>query len=195
VSGAEFSRETFEGLNLAGRSVESSVFEECIFERCRLKETVLRDCTFFGCTFRECDLGLIVPRNSTFAGCRFEGSGMMGINWTEARWPRARLDVPLRFDRCVLSHSTFLGLDLKGVCFIECTLQDADFRGSRLECCDFSGSDLRGSVFHEADLSHADLSTARDYFIDVKRTKLEGAAFSLPEALSLLEGLGITLGE
>jgi uncharacterized protein YjbI with pentapeptide repeats len=185
--------ETISGLTDPGAAFDSTVFEDCVFERCVLKEAVFEHCVLRECRFTECDLSLLRVPGTVISGCELEDCKAMGINWTEARWPTARLSVPLRFERCVLSHSTFLGLDLSEIPFMECIIRDADFREACLSGCVFQGTDLAGSVFHEADLSGADLSGARDYSIDARRTVLKGARFSLPEALSLLGGLEIEL--
>lgn len=183
------------GLTAPGAVFDSVTFEDCAFEKCVLTEASFEHCALRECRFRECDLSLLRVPGSAFAGCELEDCKALGINWTEARWPAARLSVPLRFRRCVLSHSTFLGLDLREVPFYQCILRDADFREAILSGCSFEGSDLARSVFHEADLSGADLSGARDYSIDARRTTLKGARFSLPEALSLLGGLDVELVE
>jgi uncharacterized protein YjbI with pentapeptide repeats len=192
-SGSDYSQHRFEEVRPSDDEIDSASFEDCLFVRCDLSGLRFRDCRFSDCRFQECDLSLMKPGGSTFSGCTFRACRALGINWSEASWPETRLRLPVSFTQSVLSHSTFFGLDLRDVGFIECVVRDVDFREARLSGCDFGGTDLLGSVFHEADLSGADLSGARDYAIDPRRTVLEGARFSLPEAISLLGGLGIEI--
>ncbi len=97
------------------------------------------------------------------------------------------------FEECVIDHSTFLGLDLKGISFVDCTAKDVDFREADLSNADFSGSDLTGAQFGGTNLTGANLERARNYSIDPGRNVLKGARFSLPEVMSLLSGLDIEI--
>lgn len=192
-SRCQVSEETFEGLTMEGGEVAGSEFRECSFVRCALREVAFRACAFDDCSFVECDLSLVKLPHSTFAACRLDDCKIIGVNWTEARWPKARLWEPVRFHRCVLDHSTFMGLGMKGIRMTRCTAKDVDFRETDLSGADFSGTELSGSLFASTDLTEADLSGASGYSIDPAVNKLKGAKFSLPEALALLSGLGIEL--
>jgi uncharacterized protein YjbI with pentapeptide repeats len=183
----------FDGVVQEGAKLASCEFDECRFVGCRLTESELRGCRFVDCAFEQCDLSLMHLPRSTLSACRFEDSKIIGVNWTEAAWPETRLWVPIGFERCVLNHSTFLGLNLSEVRIVRCTVHDVDFREADLTKADFTDSDLRGSHFVNTDLTGADLRSARSYRIDPRVNTLKGARFSLPEAVSLLEGLGIDL--
>jgi uncharacterized protein YjbI with pentapeptide repeats len=192
-AGSRYGDVVFRGVDLEGRAVASSEFEECRFVGLRLKEAEVRECRFLECTFSQCDLSLVRVPGSTFSACRFEDSKMLGVNWTEARWPEKRLWVPIGFERCVLNHSTFLGLDLRTVRVVDSTAHDVDFREADLTEATFAGTDLSGALFGGTNLTGADLSSAEGYRIDPRQNTLKGARFSLPEAISLLDGLEIRL--
>jgi uncharacterized protein YjbI with pentapeptide repeats len=192
-TGARRREAVFREVALGGSALASCDFEECRFVRCDFSESEARACRFAECTFEHCDLSLIRLSRSTFSACRFEDSKIIGVNWTEAAWPATRLWVPVCFERCVLNHSTFLGLELREVRIIECTAHDVDFREADLARADFSGTDLTGSLFTNTKLTGADLRSARNYRIDPRENALKGARFSLPEAISLLNGLDIDL--
>jgi fluoroquinolone resistance protein len=183
----------FRGLDVADSELASIEFDDCRFVNCTLSRSVLRACRFAGCAFEQCDLGLVRLPRSTFAACRFEDSKAIGVNWTEAQWPETRLWVPLGFVRCVISHSTFMGLDLRETRIVDCTAEDVDFRETDLTEADLSGTDLSGSLFTRTNLSGADLRSARNYRIDPRENVIRGARFSLPEAISLLDGLGVDI--
>ena len=154
---------------------------------------MLRACRFADCAFEQSDLSLVRLPHSTFTACRFEDSKIIGVNWTEAQWPETRLWVPVGFVRCVISHSTFIGLGLREIRIVNCTAEDVDFRDADLTKADFGGTDLSGSLFVNTNLSGADLRSATNYRIDPPENVLRGAKFSLPEAISLLDGLDIDL--
>ncbi len=192
-SKSTYAEQTFEQVRLEQNDVVSAEFRECSFVRCCFSESVLRACVFDECVFVECDLSLVKLPHSVFSSTRFEDSKIIGVNWTEARWPRVRLLVPVRFEKCVIDHSIFLGLELKGVRFTECAAKDVDFREADLSKADFSGTDLTGAQFGRTDLTGANLESARNYRIVPAENTLKGARFSLPEAMSLLSGLDIEI--
>jgi uncharacterized protein YjbI with pentapeptide repeats len=174
-------------------ALQSSEFEDCTFVRCSFAESVLRECSFAHCVFRQCDLSLVHLPSTTFSACRIEDSKVLGVNWTQARWPTTRLWEPVAFVSCVISHSVFIGLNLKGIVITNCVAVDVDFRDACLSQADFTGTDLSRSQFSNTDLTEADMSRARNYTIDPRQNSLKGAKFSLPEAVSLLCGLDIVM--
>jgi uncharacterized protein YjbI with pentapeptide repeats len=145
------------------------------------------------CTFRECDLSLVEVPGSQFATVRLEGSKAIGVDWTRADWTTGKLAHPLAFARCALNHSTFIGLDLPSLELIDCVAVDVDFREAVLTGANLAGTDLTDSLFVHTNLSGADLSRARNYRIDPGQNTVQGAKFSLPEAISLLYALDIIL--
>ena len=191
----DYMDQVFEGVRLEHVELVSSEFHNCTFIRCSFTESVFRNCRFVNSVFRHCDLSLIQVPNSSFSGCRFEDSKIIGVNWTAAHWPATRLRDPIRFSKCAISHSTFIGLSLKGIHVRDCVAQDVDFREANLFQADFGGSDLAKSMFGNTDLTEADLSTARNYWIDPGQNVLKKTKFSLPEAMSLLHSLDIVLVE
>jgi len=193
VSKRRYAERTFDAADLAGSEIAAAEFRECRFVRCCFSESVFRSCVFDECVFVECDLSLVKLPHSVFSSTRFECSKIIGVNWTEARWPMSRLVVPVRFEKCVISHSTFLGLKLNGVRVTECTAKDVDFRETDLSKADFSGTDLTGAQFGGTNLTGANLESARNYTIGLAENTLKGARFSLPEAMSLLSGLDIEI--
>jgi fluoroquinolone resistance protein len=192
-TGSRYGEAVFRDLDLEGLELASCEFQECRFVGLHLKESEFRACRFVECAFEQCDLSLIRVPQSTFSACRFEDSKIIGVNWTEARWPEQRLWAPVGFERCTLNHSTFLGLVLKTMRVIDCTAHDVDFREADLTEACFRGTDLSGSLFVNTNLTRADLASARNYRIDPRGNTLKGARFSLPEAVSLLDGLDIEL--
>jgi len=185
----------FRELDLAGRRLVGSAFHDCQFEACAFAESIFQGCRFVGCSFKECDLSLVQVPGSAFSASRFLDSRVIGVDWTQANWSGVSLGQPIAFERCALSHSTFIGLSLPGLQVKDCVAADVDFRETDLSKADFSGSDLNQSLFANTNLSQADLSTARNYHIVPEQNVLKGARFTLPEAMSLLFNMDIVLEE
>jgi fluoroquinolone resistance protein len=185
--------QTFREVHIEQGELVSSEFYDCVFLRCRFVGTLFRGCRFANCTFRRCDLSLVQVPESTFSSTRFEDSTVIGVDWTQATWPTAGLGDPIGFFNCAISHSTFIGLRLRGIQIRDTVARDVDFREAGLSQADFGGTDLGESMFIHTDLTEADLSRARNYHIDPGLNVLTRARFSLPEAMSLLYCMDIVL--
>jgi uncharacterized protein YjbI with pentapeptide repeats len=193
LSGSQYNDQVFKGLTLSNDSVISSSFHECRFVGNSFVETNFQNCRFIQCEFNGCDLSLAQFTSCVFSGVQFEASRLIGIDWTRADWNTSSLGKPVKFDKCNISHSTFIGLKLDTITIIDCTAHDVDFREADLSRTDFDGTDLTESLFLNTNLSKADFSGARNYAISPETNTLKGAKFSLPEAMSLLFNLDIVL--
>jgi uncharacterized protein YjbI with pentapeptide repeats len=118
---------------------------------------------------------------------------VIGLNWTEASWPKRGLLNSLRFVRCILNHSTFMGLPLKKAIFRECIAKDVDFANANLTEADCTNTDFSQSRFFHTDLTHANFSGAQNYAIAAHLNTLKKTKFSLPDAMALLYSLDIEL--
>ena len=177
-----------------GRLV-STEFYDCTFNGCSFVETTFQNCRFVNCVFRDCDLSLMQVPDCSFTATRFEGSKVIGVNWTRAHWPATRLRESIGFSECAISHSTFIGLKMPRIQIRDCVAMNVDFREASLVGANFAGTDLSESLFLATDLTGADLSRARNYQIDPSQNVVTKARFALPEAMSLLYGLDIVLVE
>lgn len=191
----EYTEQIFEEATLKQKVLEDKKFYGCTFIKCNFSETLFKGCKFCDCSFENCNLSMIKVNASTFSNISFSNSKVVGVNWTEASWPRVKLNCPIQFLKCSISHSTFLGLNLREVNIRECVAKDADFRESDLTQADLRHTDFTDSLFMETNLTGADLSNARNYIIDVALNRVKKAKFSLPEAMSLLYCLDIDLIE
>ena len=185
----------FQDRSLEEISLVGSEFHDCLFKACSFAQSVFQECRFIDCAFQECDLSLLQIPGSLFSVTRFADSRVIGVDWTQADWSGVSLGKPIAFERCAISHSTFIGLSLPAIQIKDCLAADVDFREADLTKADFSGSDLSQSLFLNTNLSKADLSTARNYHIAPEQNELKGARFTLPEAMSLLFNMDIVLLE
>lgn len=192
ASRTQYEDQTFTQVRMDGVEIASSVFSDCTFVRCSFAKTSFRSCRFLNCVFQHCDLSLARVPNAFLSGVRFEDSKTVGVSWPDAKWS-GKIQEPLVFARCVISHSTFNGLQLKALKLLDCLAVDVDFRDANLSGADFSGTDLAESLFSNTNLPGADFGKARNYSINPGRNILTRAKFSLPEALALLYSLEIVL--
>ncbi len=161
-------------------------FEDCEFDGIKFSQLNIRPSSFFDCKFKNCNLAGIDLLGSTFRDAQFSDCNLMGLNWSSIK----RFE-NCSFQNCKLDLSSFQTLKLKRLSCIDCSMKEVDFSDANLAESDFSGSTLTGASFTRSDLSKANFKTARDYFIDPTFTKVKGAKFRLPEAMTLLAALGV----
>ena len=191
----EYYEQHFQGVTVLDREVIGIDFEECVFEDCSFLETQFKYCRFLHCVLKNCRLNLVRVANCSFNATNFESSQAIGVNWTEANWPKRGLSNSINFSKCALNHSTFSGLKLRKIHMIECIVKDVDFSESDLTEGDFRDSDFTQSRFAQTSLTKADFRGAKNYNIAADQNTLKQTCFSLPEAMSLLYGLDIILDE
>jgi fluoroquinolone resistance protein len=192
---AEYEDQTFDGLALAGKEVRAKEFAGCTFVGCSFLETAFSACRFVDCKFVRCDLSLCRVEDCSFTSVKFIDSQVIGVNWTEASWPARGLFNAIGFERCAISHSTFIGLGLRRVEIVDCVACDADFAEADLTQANCAGTDFKDSRFLHTDLTEADFTGATNYAIAANLNVLRRTRFALPEAMSLLYGLDIILTE
>jgi len=189
----EYFSEDFDNLDLAEQEISSKVFEECTFTNGNFKETVFRSCKFVDCKFEKCDLSIVKLNYSRFSDVVFEECKMIGVNWTTVAWPNFTMCAPIKFFRCILNDSTFLGLSLEEIVIEACKAHDVDFRDGNFSQASFTSSDFTNSLFNKTNLTGADFIDATNYYIDIYQNEIKSAKFCRQEAISLLDSLGIEL--
>jgi len=189
----EYDSQNFDGLVCENKEIRSREFNDCIFTGCLFAKTIFRKCKFCDCTFKECDLSLIGVNGCSFTNTKFESSKVMGVNWTEAMWPKGKFLNTVDFSDCLISHSTFIGLQLREITMKKCVARDMDFSDANLSKANCTHTDFADSRFSHTDLTEADFSGATNYYIDVTLNVIKKTRFSLPEAMSLLYSLDIVL--
>jgi fluoroquinolone resistance protein len=191
----EYEDQKFDGLTLTGEEVRTKEFAGCVFAGCSFHETRFTACRFVDCEFVRCDLSLCQVQDCSFTSVKFTDSQVIGVNWTEASWPALGLFHVIGFERCAISHSTFIGLGLRRIKIVDCVACDVDFAEADLGQADCTGTDFQDSRFLHTDLTEADFTRARNYAIAPNLNVLRKTKFALPEAMSLLYGLDIILSE
>jgi len=171
-SDGEFYKCTFRDCELPGRTISSCKFEKCRFERCNLATTQLM--------------------GSSFIDCKFDSCRLSGIDWSLVN---ASMGLKLVCNKCDLSYSMFIRVNISRSQFTKCKILEVDFTEAVLRECEFSGSDMMGSRFNNTDLQKADFRKVRDYVFNPAQNKCKGAKFSRVEAENLLLPFGIEIDD
>ena len=190
---AEFISKKFIGLVLVGEELSAKEFDDCTFEACDFTEATLIKCKFIDCHFINCNLSLVKLSYSQFRDVVFEKCKLIGVDWTNAYWPRLMLTAPIKFIQCMLNNSSFFKLTLPGFVMEECKAHGVDFREGDFCEGNFTFTDFSHSVFGNTNLNDANFTDATNYYIDVYQNQIKNAKFCRLEAVSLLESLGIEL--
>jgi len=188
-------QQNFKNINLAQARLNSKEFDNCIFKDCNFSETIFQNCKFYECEFTGCNLSLIKIKACNFFDVVFEDCKLIGINWTEATWPKVKLSSPFKFYKCSLNYASFFGLSMKEMIMTECSAKEVNFREADCTEANFSYTDFSGSLFNHTLLIRADFSEATNYDINVFENEVKKAKFSLPEAIRLLNYLDIEIVE
>ncbi len=191
--GDEFVSKTLKGLALTDEKIGGKVFEECQFKDCNFSAAHFSKCKFVDCSFVNCNLSNAKITESKFLNVEFSQCKVIGINWTEAAWPRVAVDPQLTFRNSILNDASFFGLKLHEVVIHDCKAHSVDFRGSDLTHANLTQTDLQGSLFGKTILTEADFTDATNYNIDISNNNVQKARFSRNEAFGLLSGLDIEL--
>ena len=178
----------FAKLSLEKEAIRAKTFEQCEFDGCIFVDCKFEKCRFIDCKFSECVLSAIDPIGSRFSDVTFAKSKVIGFDWTKTQEIRG-----LAFNSCQVNYSNFRLLKLDRIKMLSCEAKEVSFIETDLSNGDFRNTDFEQSRFFKTDLSGADFRGARNYFIDVKNNVLTKARFSLPEALALLNGLGVII--
>jgi fluoroquinolone resistance protein len=165
-------------------------FDECAFIDCNFSDAIFQSCKFKHCYFVNCNLSLLRLKGSYFIDVSFESCKILGVNWTYAE---ISLHQNLKFLKCNISQSNFLGLRLSSIIISECIARDVDFRDCDLSKAILTSNDFQNTLFSNTNLIKADFTNSTNYCINVFENQIKDAKFSLPEAISLLTGLGVKI--
>jgi len=193
LKGTVFEDAIFRGLQHGTTKIAFKEFVDVKFVKCSFQDSAFVDCKFINCTFNNCNLTMLGVDRSQFSNVVFEECQAVGINWTKASWDKKGFFRSIHFHGCTLNYSSFFGLKLPKMKMTDCVAHEVDFGQADVTDGIFTGTDFGGSIFMQTTLTSANFVGASNYHIAPLHNVLKKAKFSLPEALSLLHGLEITL--
>ena len=181
-----FETETFgdldlQGIDLSGKELYRCTFQDCQLQEVRWKDSLLEVCVFKGCNLTRANFNSIRLRD-----VRFEGSKLMGIDWTGVA-----ANPEVAFEECGLPYSSFVGLGLRQTLFVRCVAKEANFFDMDLTDADFTGTDLTGSNFRGCTLTRTDFTGTTGLLLDPARNKLKDTRVPQETAMSLAHSLGM----
>lgn len=192
-SNEEYFDISFDKQKLPSLEILESEFEECEFNDCDFSLAIFTRCKFLNCSFNRCNLSLMKIPYSRFFEVDFIDCKLVGVDWTAAYWPSFHLCSELKFNRCILSDSSFFGLSLNELKLEECKLHEVDFREGDFTHSSMIYCDFTHSLFMRTNLQNVDFTESNNFTINVLENKISKAKFSRYYALGLLESLGVEL--
>ncbi|XXF80011.1 pentapeptide repeat-containing protein [Myxococcaceae bacterium GXIMD 01537] len=186
LRGDSFENETFAAIDLQGRDLGGKEFYRCTFQGAQLQESTWKQARLEACVFSACDLTRAQFSQTALREVRFEGSKLMGIDWSNiSRNPE------LAFDGCNLRYSSFVELSLRKTPFLRCAALEVNFFDLDLTESDFAETDLTGSTFRGCTLTKTDFSRAVGAFIDPSINRVKGTLIHVESAVLLAHSLGM----
>lgn len=149
-------------------------YEECKFTNCNFSKADLRDIRFTDCVFHDSDFSMANITNAGIRTCQFYDCKMLGLLFHEC----SSLLFSLKANDCTLSHSSFLGLNLKKSAFQNCTFEEVDFTNASLEGSVFKNCKFPRATFENTNLRKLDMRTALEFDIDPTKNDIYKAIFS-----------------
>lgn len=188
-----YENERFSLLNLLGGEYSDIRFVDCEFRNCTFSELKLNNVHFSDCAFACCHAASLEFKNSSFTDTLLSDCRIYGINWGELMAAGAFSEPIREMSGCKIRGGIFEKMSLRKFKFktnslLECLFAECDLRESSFINCD-----LDKTEFLKCDLRNTNFRGARGYAPDIFSCKMKGAAFSSPEALSLLRALEIEL--
>jgi fluoroquinolone resistance protein len=184
-----FEDQEFKNVNYTEQPFAAGEYEVCRFILCDFSGINFSGIHFTDCIFEGCNLSLVKMGGTGFNDTKFIDCKILGVHFEHCR----QLPFSLNFERSVLNHSSFYGVKLKQVSFMQCTMQEVDLSNAELQGANFDGCDLLKAAFENTNLENADLRTAFNYSIDPEKNRLKKARFSSTGLAGLLNKYGIRI--
>ncbi|MAT58674.1 MAG: hypothetical protein CMF23_11950 [Ignavibacteriae bacterium] len=180
---------TFTKLNFAETPISKGEYEKCVFKNCNFFKGNLAEFIFIDCDFISCDLSMIEISSAAFNNAQFIDCKILGVHFETCN----DFGFSVKFENCILDHSSFLGIKMNKTNFISCKMEEVDFAKSDLTNSVFTDCDLKRAMFNRTNLTKADLSTSYNFSIDPEINKIKRAKFSVNNLSGLLDKYEIVI--
>ena len=164
-------------------------YDNCNFRDCNFAGSDLSGRRFMDCTFNGCDLSNTKAIKSSFQETVFKECKVLGFHFDQCD----QLGLTVRFENCQLDHSSFYQVKLNHTVFLNTSLREVDFSESDLRNTILDQCDLLNATFDHTNLERANLTSALNYSIDPENNRIQGARFSMPAAIGLLDKYNIEI--
>ena len=178
--------ESFDDLDGAGATLADKELFRCTFRHAKLADSRWQRCAFEACVFIECDLTRAVFVQSSLRGVTFQQCKLLGVDFSSLA-----LNPEVTFVGSILRYVVMKDLNLRGTCFTDCEMQDAQLVDSSFVDADFNGSDLTGASFSRCELAGADFSAARGVYFEPRQNSAKGAFIAVETAVMIAQAAGL----
>ena len=108
--------------------------------------------------------------------------------------PTGKVFEPIsKLSDCFLKYAAFIKMNFIRFDFSSNSIQESAFDECNLRESNFKGCQLERTHYTNCDMRKADFRETSGYQIDLKSNNLENARFSFPQAINLLNCLGIKI--
>lgn len=183
---------TFQDVILEGETVSDREFTGCRFQNCVLERCKFIRCRFSDCVFSCCRVSELEFKDTILLDCEFEQCHLTGINWSLLVGGGFMFPIAL-MKQCHLKYNYFTEMNFLKFNFSQNEILSSLFADCNLSESSFKGCGLEKTEFFRCNMTKADFRESTGYQIDLESCKLKKARFSFPEALNLLNGLGILI--
>jgi fluoroquinolone resistance protein len=181
--------QTYKSINFNQYDVSGHTFENCVFESCHFIEMSLSKAGFLSCKFNNSEIVLTKLEQATLNTVDFIDCKVMGLSFADCN----KFGFFINFENCLIDNTSYYSNNLKKAKFVKCQIRNTDFSECDMREAVFSNTKFERTVFKNCNLEKADFRSASDYAVDPFNNKIKKAKFTLPEAQSFLDFLGIDL--
>lgn len=179
----------FDNINSPHAGFLKGEYDNCQFFSCDFSNADLSGYTFSDCLFTDCNLSLSKLIQTAFSDCVFKDCKMLGLHFENCQ----PFGLTVRFENCVLNHSSFYKTKIKNTVFNNSSLQEVDFTDADLSVCTFHQCDFTNAHFENSNLEKADFTTAFNFTIDPTVNRMKKAKFSQQQLDGLLRNYDIII--
>ncbi len=174
-------------------TAERCKFIDCEFRNCSFEECSITGCTFVNCKFTNCTIISLTSRYSEVKNAVFQKCNLIGVHWNDLLPSGKYAHSIEQFENCQIKYNTFSEMNFIRFHFSGNSIQESVFEQCNLSESNFLNCRLDGTQIFESDLRKADFRGATGYLIDITSSKMKEARFSFPEAINLLNSLGVKI--
>lgn len=179
----------FSGIHLDDQSAADLIFEQCLFRRVSFLQTQMTNIRLDNCRLEMCDLSGAAWTNARLRRVEITGSRLLGSMLAEGTFE------DMFFKDCPAERANFTWASFRSVRFEKCDLRGSIFIGADLKSAVFHQCNLTGADMREASLAGADFRTSTIDRLNVGVNELKGVVISPPQALQVMGLLGIQVKE
>jgi fluoroquinolone resistance protein len=180
---------TFDKIDFRENFLTKGEYEKCTFSNCDFSGSDFSEIRFAACEFLSCNVSLVNLTNAIFNDIFFKDSKLLGLRFSDC----SKFGFSVRFENCILSHSSFFKTNLKKTTFKASQLHEVDFADCDLSGSDFDHCDLAGALFENTNIEKSDFRSSFNYSINPEINRMKKAKFSLDGIRGLLDKYNIEI--